>query len=78
MPSSSAERVRKFRKVRRDAGLVELRIWVTKDDRDAVLDLAEPFVKEANWQWSNHVAFGPHWRTHPKVLWLAKIFGRNV
>lgn len=74
MPSVSAERVRKFRRVRKEAGLVELRIWVTKADKEAVLAAVAPYVKQADWEWSMRAAYGPGWRSHPKAIELLKIF----
>jgi hypothetical protein len=62
MASPSAQRVRKFRKARREAGLVELRIWVAKEDREAALNAVAGFVREGARQSARHQMYGPEWR----------------
>lgn len=66
MTSVAAERVRKFRKIRKDAGLVELRIWVAKEDKEAALEAVQGFVKEGLWQSICHQMYGADWRKHPE------------
>ena len=44
----NAERVRAHRKIRREAGMIEIRVWVCEEDRGKVQKVLLPFTVKAD------------------------------